>query len=126
MTELQFALRGIWRAPAISAAVVLTIALGVGATTTVISVVYRVLYRPLPYPGAERLVVIWNTSVPDPGAADQAVETRAASSSRGMRRLQWPYWSRQSDSNRRPADYESRSGASAGIPPRSSTPRIGV
>ena len=37
---------------------VLTLALGIGATTSVFSVVYGVLLRPLPFPGADRFVEI--------------------------------------------------------------------
>jgi hypothetical protein len=44
----------------------LTIALGVGASTAVFSVVYAVLYRPLPYPDADRLVAVWQTRPVDP------------------------------------------------------------
>jgi putative ABC transport system permease protein len=46
------------RSPVFSAAVVLTLALGVGASTAIFSVVYGVLFRPLPYRDAERLVAI--------------------------------------------------------------------
>ena len=52
-------IRGLLRVPSFVAAVVLTIALGVGATSAMFSVVYAVLLRPLPYPGADRLVLVW-------------------------------------------------------------------
>src|SRR5215471_763494 len=54
--DLMYALRGIRRAPAFSLAVILTLALGLGATTAIFSVVFNVLLRPLPYPSGERIV----------------------------------------------------------------------
>ena len=46
------------RTPAFSAIAVLTIALGVGLTTTVFCVIQRLLVRPLPYSAADRLVLV--------------------------------------------------------------------
>jgi putative ABC transport system permease protein len=57
--DVRYALRMLRRAPGFAAAAVLTVALGVGATTTVFSVVYALLVKPLPYPAADRLVMIW-------------------------------------------------------------------
>ena len=45
LRDLRYAARGLGRAPALTAAAVLTLALGIGATTTVFSVVYGVLFR---------------------------------------------------------------------------------
>src|SRR4051794_12290309 len=56
--DVRRAIRGLARTPSFSAAAVLTIAIGVGATTAVFSVVYGVLLRPLPFPNADRLVQI--------------------------------------------------------------------
>ena len=53
------ACRGFTKTPGFTAAVVATIALGVGGTTAVFSVIYGVLIRPLPYPEPERLVRLW-------------------------------------------------------------------
>lgn len=55
----RLALRGMKRSPAFTAAVVLTLAVGIGTTTAVFSVVQGVLLRPLPFPEAERLVMVW-------------------------------------------------------------------
>ena len=52
--------RGLWRQPTFAAAALLTLALGIGATTAVFSVVRHVLLAPLPYRDAERVVVIWS------------------------------------------------------------------
>ena len=54
--ELRFALRSCVNRPVFAMTVVLAIALGVGATTAVFSVVDRILFRSLPYPEAGRLV----------------------------------------------------------------------
>jgi len=42
--------------PGLTAVAVLTLALGVGATTAIFSVVYGVLLRPLPYPDSKRIM----------------------------------------------------------------------
>ena len=54
--DLRFALRTLWMRPGFAAIAILTLALGIGATTAVFSVVDRVLFRSLPYPDDERLV----------------------------------------------------------------------
>jgi putative ABC transport system permease protein len=59
LRDVRYAFRMLRRAPAFTAASVLTVALGVGATTTVFSVVYGLLVKPLPYPVADRLVMVW-------------------------------------------------------------------
>lgn len=58
LRDLRGALRALVGAPGVAAVVILTVGLGVGANTAVFSVVHGVLLRPLPYPDAERLVVI--------------------------------------------------------------------
>src|SRR6187401_1010122 len=52
------ALRNLRRAPAFTGLVVLTLALGIGATTAMFSVVDAVLINPLPFPNSERLAEI--------------------------------------------------------------------
>lgn len=54
--DLRYAVRSLRRTPAFAAAAIATLALGIGATTSVFSTVYGVLLRPLPYPEADRLV----------------------------------------------------------------------
>jgi len=56
--DLKYALRLMRRNKLMSAIAIATLAIGIGATTSIFSVVYGVLLRPLPYPGSERLVAI--------------------------------------------------------------------
>src|SRR5436190_13209008 len=57
--DFRFAFRMIWKKPWFSAAIVLTLALGMGINTTVFSLVNAVLFKPLPFDGGERLVMVW-------------------------------------------------------------------
>jgi putative ABC transport system permease protein len=56
--NLRHAVRGLRRTPGFTAAIVLTLALGIGANTAVFSAVDAILLRPLPFPDADRLVRI--------------------------------------------------------------------
>ncbi len=58
--DILFAFRSLKRQPAFAITAVLTIALGIGATTAIFSVVNAVLLRPLPYNDAARLGTIWS------------------------------------------------------------------
>ncbi len=57
--DARQAVRGMARNPAFTAAVVVTLALGIGATTAVFSVLEGFLLRPLPFSDPDRLVVVW-------------------------------------------------------------------
>jgi predicted permease len=59
--DVRYAFRTLAAAPAFTIAVVATLAIGIGATTAVFSVVNGVLLRALPYPNADRIAVIWET-----------------------------------------------------------------
>ena len=56
--DVRFGWRALQRAPTFLAVAVITLALGIGATTAMFSVVYGILIRPLPYPDQARLVEI--------------------------------------------------------------------
>ena len=61
--DLRYAVRAMARMRGVAVVAVLTLALGIGATTTMFSVVYALLLRPAPFPDPERLVILFNTSV---------------------------------------------------------------
>ena len=58
--DLRLAVRTLRRAPGFTAAIVLTLALGVGANTAMFSVISGVVLKPLGYPDADRIVVVLN------------------------------------------------------------------
>src|SRR5205823_14617725 len=59
INDLEFAFRQLLKNHGFTAVSALTLALGIGATTAIFSVVYAVVLRPLPFPESERLVAIW-------------------------------------------------------------------
>ena len=59
--ELQQGLRSMRRDPGFTLATLVTLALGIGATTAVFSVVHGVLLKALPYPRPAELVRVWET-----------------------------------------------------------------
>lgn len=60
LLDLRFALRSLRTNAGFTAVVACTLALGLGATTAIYTVVDQVLLRPLPYPRSERLVRVWH------------------------------------------------------------------
>src|SRR6185295_16916254 len=60
--DLKYAWRGLLQHPGLSVLAMLTLALGLGATTAIFSVVYGVLLQPLPYPQPDRLMAVWEVT----------------------------------------------------------------
>ena len=61
--DLRYAVRTLQRMRGVAILAILTLALGIGATTTMFSVVYARLLRPAPFADPDRLVILFNTSV---------------------------------------------------------------
>lgn len=90
--DLRYGARMLMKSPGFTAVAIITLALGIGANTTLFSVVNAVLLRPLPYEGSEQLVRLWQTTA---GFSDR---TRASA-------LNFSDWREQSQSFEAMAAY---------------------
>jgi putative ABC transport system permease protein len=59
LTDLHYAARQLIRNPGFAFVTTLTLALGIGASTAIFSAVNPILFKPLPYPNADQLMMIW-------------------------------------------------------------------
>jgi putative ABC transport system permease protein len=60
--DLVYAIRSLTKSPAFAVAAILALALGIGATTAIFSVVNAVVLRPLPYEDPHKLVSLWDVN----------------------------------------------------------------
>jgi len=60
-SDLRFAARQLRRNPGFTVISTFTLALGIGASTAIFSAINPILFKPLPYPHASRILMIWNT-----------------------------------------------------------------
>lgn len=91
--DLRYGFRMLWKNPVYATVAVLTLALGIGASTAIFSVVYGVLLHSLPYNKPEQIVRMWEVnskgvqmSFADPNFADMHAQTRSL---QGMAQLYW-------------------------------------
>lgn len=71
LQDLAYSIRMFLKRPGFTSVVVLTLALGIGATTAIFCVINAVLLRPLPFKEPERLVMVWDTNVQKGVSQDQ-------------------------------------------------------
>src|SRR6516162_886471 len=64
--DVRIATRGLAKSPGFVAVVGISLALGIAANSTIFSILDAILYRPLPYPNSNRLVVLWQSEQTHP------------------------------------------------------------
>lgn len=72
--DVRYAVRRLWAAPSFTITSLLTLALGIGATTAIFSLVYGVVFRSLPFPVADRLYTVYSAN---PTAGNQQASVSA-------------------------------------------------
>jgi predicted permease len=84
LVDLKFACRQLYRNPGFSVTVILTLSLGIGAVLAVFQTADKALFQPLPYPDADRIVMLWghDRSNPEQRALVSAGEVQAFNQSR--------------------------------------------
>ena len=62
LNDIRYGFRLLRRRPSFAAVAVLTLAIGIGANTAIFTVIDQVILRAVPFPEADRLVVVWETN----------------------------------------------------------------
>jgi putative ABC transport system permease protein len=102
LQDLTFAVRQFRRSPGFTVTAVLTLALGIGATTAIFSLIDGILLRPLPFPHGDRLVAVDTLEFP-PGVSPTNI---AAANSLGNSYPNFFDWQRQSHTFESLASYD--------------------
>lgn len=58
--DIRYGLRLLWKSPGFTSVSLIALALGIGATTAIFSLLYSVLLAPLPYVGGDRIMMVWS------------------------------------------------------------------
>jgi len=64
--DLRYGVRMLLKKPGFTLVAIITLALGIGANTTIFSVINSLLLKPIPYPEADRLALVWQSQANDP------------------------------------------------------------
>ena len=67
LQDIRYALRQLRKSPGFTAVAVLTLALGIAANTVIFSVMNATILKSLPFPGSDRLMLVWETFGKGPG-----------------------------------------------------------
>src|SRR5262245_31942004 len=64
--DLRYGARMLFKSPNFTLIAIITLALGIGANTTIFSVINALLLKPIPFPDADRLALVWQSQANDP------------------------------------------------------------
>ena len=99
LQDIRYGIRTLTRQPGFAATAILTLALGIGATTAIFSVVNAVVLRPMPFDEPDRIVVVTNrnlktgnlnTTVSGPDFRDWRDQSRSFEAHRPLSRASRP------------------------------------
>ena len=66
--DLRYGVRMLMKRPGFTLIAIITLALGIGANTTIFSVINSLLLKPIPFPDADRLALVWEMQINDPSS----------------------------------------------------------
>jgi len=90
--NVRFALRQLLRSPGFALTAILTLALGVGPTVAIFSIIWATFLAPLPYPNSDRLVVVWTHFKGERDATRGEDYEQYAAQSQSFERLDFESW----------------------------------